>query len=259
MPTLQDAKVGNRGYVRQLGIVLAVGFCGLMVLVALFDRDGADESALPTLAVLASATEVVIVPTDNATATPTATATFTPKPSETYTHTPEPTTTGTNTPTITATSTITDTPSPTATPTAYSLESSLLEIEGVERVFASHSISDGLAFVYLEVVVQEGFRMPDMADALLQMTSATLGTGLYSGFSAIIDDGVMAEDYVFDFEDDEWRITSLESVNQSQPTAQTFTCPSNCDGAVAMGLTAEQAAMCPGLDRDHDGVACYGD
>jgi hypothetical protein len=41
------------------------------------------------------------------------------------------------------------------------------------------------------------------------------------------------------------------------PTA--FVCPSNCDGAVAMGLTAQQAATCPGLDRDKDGVACYGE
>lgn len=39
--------------------------------------------------------------------------------------------------------------------------------------------------------------------------------------------------------------------------AQTYTCPSNCDGAVSMGLTAQQAAAC-GLDRDGDGEACYG-
>lgn len=34
--------------------------------------------------------------------------------------------------------------------------------------------------------------------------------------------------------------------------------PSNCDEARAMGMTAEQAADA-GLDRDGDGVACYGD
>lgn len=38
-----------------------------------------------------------------------------------------------------------------------------------------------------------------------------------------------------------------------------FVCPRNCDGARAMGLSAEQAATCPRLDRDGDGVACYGD
>lgn len=37
-----------------------------------------------------------------------------------------------------------------------------------------------------------------------------------------------------------------------------FQCPRNCDGARAAGLSAQQAASC-GLDRDGDGVACYGD
>ncbi|PJF27860.1 MAG: hypothetical protein CUN53_02465 [Phototrophicales bacterium] len=35
-------------------------------------------------------------------------------------------------------------------------------------------------------------------------------------------------------------------------------CPRNCREAVAWGLSAQQAALC-GLDRDGDGVACYGD
>lgn len=39
----------------------------------------------------------------------------------------------------------------------------------------------------------------------------------------------------------------------------TFTCPRNCEQAIQMGLTAEQAGQCPNLDRDKDGVACYGD
>lgn len=38
-----------------------------------------------------------------------------------------------------------------------------------------------------------------------------------------------------------------------------FVCPRNCTQAVEMGLTARQAAQCPHLDRDGDGVACYGD
>lgn len=38
------------------------------------------------------------------------------------------------------------------------------------------------------------------------------------------------------------------------------TCPRNCTEAVAMGLTAEQAAACGRyLDRDGDGRACHGD
>lgn len=35
-------------------------------------------------------------------------------------------------------------------------------------------------------------------------------------------------------------------------------CPNNCSEAVSMGMSASSAAAC-GLDRDGDGVACYGD
>lgn len=54
--------------------------------------------------------------------------------------------------------------------------------------------------------------------------------------------------------------TSQPSVSnpENPPGATQFTCPSNCDGAVQMGLSPQQAAAC-GLDRDDDGMACYGD
>lgn len=35
--------------------------------------------------------------------------------------------------------------------------------------------------------------------------------------------------------------------------------PANCDEAVAMGLSPQEAARWPHLDKDNDGVACYGD
>lgn len=35
-------------------------------------------------------------------------------------------------------------------------------------------------------------------------------------------------------------------------------CPRNCTACVAAGWTAEQCGQCPNLDRDKDGVACYG-
>lgn len=49
-----------------------------------------------------------------------------------------------------------------------------------------------------------------------------------------------------------------------QPTANvarpaTLPRPANCDEAVAWGYTPEQAAQWSHLDRDNDGVACYGD
>jgi hypothetical protein len=59
--------------------------------------------------------------------------------------------------------------------------------------------------------------------------------------------------------------TPIQLVQPSQPEATPPVlppaqnmCPRNCTEAVAWGYTAEQAAAC-GLDRDGDGVACYGD
>jgi TM2 domain-containing membrane protein YozV len=49
------------------------------------------------------------------------------------------------------------------------------------------------------------------------------------------------------------------SNTNSNANAQTIRRPANCADAVAMGLSAEQAAQWSHLDRDNDGVACYGD
>lgn len=44
-----------------------------------------------------------------------------------------------------------------------------------------------------------------------------------------------------------------------QPVVPEFVCPSNCDEAKARGMGAEEIAQkCPQLDRNHNGVACYG-
>ena len=49
-------------------------------------------------------------------------------------------------------------------------------------------------------------------------------------------------------------------VQQTMPTVEAFICPSKCAEAVARGMSAvEIATQCPKLDRDKDGVACYGD
>lgn len=63
---------------------------------------------------------------------------------------------------------------------------------------------------------------------------------------------------------DAYIYSNLVSTNRPVPTSANsngsgFSCPSNCDGARAMGLSAQQAGTCPRLDRDNDGVACYGD
>lgn len=56
--------------------------------------------------------------------------------------------------------------------------------------------------------------------------------------------------------------TPPPAAQPAQPAIQQATPirrPANCDEAIAMGLTAQQAAQWPHLDRDGDGVACYGD
>jgi len=43
------------------------------------------------------------------------------------------------------------------------------------------------------------------------------------------------------------------------PAQDSFVCPRNCDEAISWGWSAQEAGRCPNLDRDKDGVACYGD
>lgn len=50
-----------------------------------------------------------------------------------------------------------------------------------------------------------------------------------------------------------------QSAPQQQQPAGNAGVPGNCSTAVAMGLTDVQAAQWSHLDRDGDGVACYGD
>ena len=50
-----------------------------------------------------------------------------------------------------------------------------------------------------------------------------------------------------------------QSGNTGAPAPPRQQRPGNCPTAVAMGLTARQAAQWSHLDRDNDGVACYGD
>jgi hypothetical protein len=53
--------------------------------------------------------------------------------------------------------------------------------------------------------------------------------------------------------------TRLPVQAQSSGGSSSSARPGNCSTAVAMGLSAQQAAQWPHLDRDGDHVACYGD
>lgn len=53
--------------------------------------------------------------------------------------------------------------------------------------------------------------------------------------------------------------TTRNTNSNSTGNGSTTRRPANCTEAKAMGLTARQAAQWSHLDRDNDGVACYGD
>lgn len=139
--------------------------------------------------------------------------------------------------------------------------------EGSPGTASQHD--DGKWYVYVELIVDEGANTTETADAVLQ--AAVLGLMSASiDIDMILDDGSQAISYSRNTRTDEWQITPLtmtaepiatESVMivATAPPAETrIPRPRNCKTAVAMGLDAQTAAQF-GLDRDNDGVACYGD
>lgn len=129
--------------------------------------------------------------------------------------------------------------------------------------------------VYMEMVVASGEVTTDMANAIRQATHAALVSANVE-ITMILDDGQIAASYTWDNQTDNWRIVTLSSAVQSAPTiapAQQivmptsapvivqpgFVCPRTCATAVALGMgEVEIAQKCPKLDRNQNGVACYG-
>jgi hypothetical protein len=147
--------------------------------------------------------------------------------------------------------------------------------------------------VYAEITVEFGYGDESTAAALQQAASKALKVKMLNSFSVIIYDGVVAADYVWNV--DEWQVTELsvtplpKSVSRKvvemdatqpptrratltprptrtrQPTvvrqsvAPAVSCPRTCATAIARGMSAQEAGQCRNLDRDKDGVACYGD
>lgn len=234
-------------------------------------------------------------PTDTPTATDTATATFTP----TDTHTPTDTFTPTDTYTATMTFTPSDTPlpSPTSTDTPLPPSATFIQIQKrlgeIEGVYLTQSTYIGEGVGTLEVYVQPGYNNAETAMALYRVALAEHITRYGSGrfdFSVILWDGAgPAIDYTLDLETDTFRETVLSvtpavtatlistntplPTNTARPTntlAPTLTVtvsicrqysrPRTCATAVTYPLSAAQIAACwDHLDRDSDGVACYGD
>ena len=225
----------------------------------------------------------VIIPTlaptlDNSVA---ATNTFTPEPTITFTDVPTdtdvPTATFTDMPTETNTVTATSTFTPSATATSTTTlptgndPSSILirELHSVEGIRGTEIVSvtyrDNLLDIYAEILIEPGTDYDAVADAYMQLTALLFlpSSEGYLDLFAIIDDGVTAKSYLYDFEDDVWRDDVMESFNSTRATEEAgnndnSVRPENCAHAIAMGLTPEQAAQWEHLDRDGDGRACEG-
>lgn len=186
-------------------------------------------------------------------------------------------------PTVTASATITETPVPATAAPTLSLDDLMATSEAVrpalEQVLVGLPDLQSLTSVsamqladgwYVDVVA--GIAPADDNE----FTMPRILTAVEGVVQPIINLRVTTPQRTWLWENGEWKYVALGAarvsptvtsipiivapVVRSQPQAQPgFVCPRNCDGAVAMGLSAQQAASCPGLDRDKDGVACYGD
>lgn len=175
--------------------------------------------------------------------------------------------------TATTPATITNTPLPSAShtsvpPTTISntakLEMVFSAVSGVESVDVINVTGN---IVYAEIIVAPGSNTESMANALRQATYSTLARADIE-FSVILNDRKSATDYLWSNQTDRWTVTHLTvdaqdamaAPSRAAPTrAPVIQRPGNCATAVAMGLSAAQAGQWPHLDRDNDGVACYGD
>lgn len=148
------------------------------------------------------------------------------------------------------------------------LEAEIAALVGVRGVGVVISTS---GTVYMEIDVLQGYDAQSFAAALLEVARRH---GTVEDFSVVLNDGVsVPQSYLW--RDGAWNGVALEQIatqiSATQPPSplpaidvrpvatQAQVVPGNCTTAVAMGLSAVEAARYPDLDRDGDGVACYGD
>jgi len=202
-------------------------------------------------------------------------------------------------PTDTATITNTPEPSLTPVPddqiqgTQSALSQSIAGYQGVERVQAidiSYDANGDMLF-YAEITVSRGTDRLQLSSDLKDYVTYLSGVSAFGDFTMILDDGREATIYIFNAVNNGWSVTSMDAFNTTRSVANTATAaarptntrrpptqrppvntsntsntgsrsqpaPRNCSTAVAMGLSAVQAAQYSRLDADGDGVACYGD
>jgi len=143
----------------------------------------------------------------------------------------------------------------------------LVGVRGVGVVISTGGI------VYMEIDVLAGYAAQPFAEALLEVAQRH---GTVEDFSVVLNDGVnVPQSYLW--RGGAWNGVALEQIatqiSATQPPVPTMlpavdarpvatqaqVVPGNCTTAVAVRLSAEEAARHPDLDRDGDGVACYGD
>lgn len=180
-------------------------------------------------------------------------------------------------PVMTSTIVLTTTPDAEEIATQTSFYSSISQLRGIYYVsFADvRADDDGMLQVYLDIWAVPGHDMAILRSDILEISSIRLGTNRFSAFTVRFDDGTISN--TFTWTGAGWETVTRETiitptntprplptqrpqVNTSTGGAANTTSqrPGNCPTAVAMGLTAREAAQF-GLDRDNDGVACYGD
>ncbi|MGJ3240815.1 MAG: excalibur calcium-binding domain-containing protein [Anaerolineae bacterium] len=145
--------------------------------------------------------------------------------------------------------------------------------------------SNDNVLIYSEILLED-YRTDKRAVAndLLEWISFETRGMQISDVSFIIDDRFNAVSFIYDTTANGWIIDTLDSFNTTRAANATPTYtprprptrapavnnsgnsgntssrrPENCPDARAMGLSAREAAQWDHLDRDNDGVACYGD
>lgn len=167
----------------------------------------------------------------------------------------------------------------------------ILEIERINLISLILN-EDDTAQLYAEFIVVYGTDYRQIANEILEWTVFEYPLTTFTDLVITLDDRYTALRYEYDTTALGWRVVTLESYNltrayvaTSTPTprpiptqapqlqnntsnpsrntggnsSNTTRRPDNCADAVSMGLTAQQAAQWDHLDRDNDGVACYGD
>lgn len=206
-----------------------------------------------------------ITPTLTSTSTPTFPASNTPLPTNTLTPTDTPVPSNTLTPTNTSTTVPSRTPQPVSEnqrdiTTDDILDGAFIALPGVESVdFArAELLPNGESwFVVLEVKVEAGRATEAIANSLRLTSNTTLNTSDVQ-FSAILDDGTTAIDYVWDNQRNEWSATELTLIRPDDTELPSATLLYVVSGANARECAEINDTVCPVISSFASGQTVQG-